>query len=373
MSARKAGTTRGNSSQEAISAGPQGRARRRSRVTMMPATAGARPISPARTMPVTLASSLPASNVMNNAATSSVAMATRARPCGRPSSHGKAKMPRTTIRAIVMGPDSVVGIEIKDRTRLGQDHAGIDSPDMLLAASPGSERIANPLFVPRARTPSSSARLPVRSRAITSRVRRLPCSTQSVSRRLSDQSQKRVPATNDSTNPSPCTAIGSVAQATEATEATGGGRCCHRDMRGCCSGASDAGLAYAPFCNRTAARDPDCVDRSADPKHVISREFRADDPSDRVLSQPEGAAREIGVFGSSAVVLELGRIGPEGRFVRPRIMVGRNSTELRYWLHEAGIHAERCMLPMVRTRAKRDPESGKLGATVMLSARCTFH
>jgi hypothetical protein len=108
-------------------------------------------------------------------------------------------------------------------------------------------------------------------------------------------------------------------------------------------------------------------------RNFISRELPADDRSDRSLSQPEGATREIGVFGSSAVVLELGRIGPDGRFVRPRIMVGRNSPELRYWLHEAGIRAERCMLPMVRTRAKRDPESGKLGATVMLSARCTFY
>lgn len=108
-------------------------------------------------------------------------------------------------------------------------------------------------------------------------------------------------------------------------------------------------------------------------RNFIGREFPADEPGERVLSPREGATREISVFGSSAVLLELGRIGPDGRFVRPRIMVGRNSPELRYWLYEAGIRAERCMLPMVRTRAKRDPESGKLGATVMLSARCTFY
>jgi hypothetical protein len=107
-------------------------------------------------------------------------------------------------------------------------------------------------------------------------------------------------------------------------------------------------------------------------RNFIDREFPADDPGERVPSPPVGTTREIG-FGSSAVVLELGRIGPDGRFVRPRIMVGRSSPELMYWLHEAGIRAERCMLPMVRTRAKRDPESGKLGATVMLSARCTFY
>lgn len=108
-------------------------------------------------------------------------------------------------------------------------------------------------------------------------------------------------------------------------------------------------------------------------KNLIRSEFAVDDPNGRNLSQPEVTSREIGVFGSSAVVLELGRIGPDGRFVRPRILVGRNSPELKLWLHEAGIHAERCMLPMLRTRAKRDPESGKLGATVMLSARCTFY
>ena len=112
---------------------------------------------------------------------------------------------------------------------------------------------------------------------------------------------------------------------------------------------------------------------SSPAKNVIRSEFSVDDPVGRNVSQPEAASREIGVFGSSAVVLELGRIGPDGRFVRPRILVGRNSPELKLWLHEAGIRAERCMLPMVRTRAKRDPESGKLGATVMLSARCTFY
>ena len=108
-------------------------------------------------------------------------------------------------------------------------------------------------------------------------------------------------------------------------------------------------------------------------KNFIGRELPADDAGDRAQSQQMSAARELGVFGSSAVVLELGRIGLDGRFVRPRIVVGRNSPELRHWLHEAGIHAERCMLPMLRTRAKRDPESGKLGATVMLSARCTVY
>ena len=63
-------------------------------------------------------------------------------------------------------------------------------------------------------------------------------------------------------------------------------------------------------------------------KNLIRSDFAVDDPNGRNLSQPEVASREIGVFGSSAVVLELGRIGPDGRFVRPRILVGRNSPEL---------------------------------------------
>lgn len=118
---------------------------------------------------------------------------------------------------------------------------------------------------------------------------------------------------------------------------------------------------------RTASNEP------TSHRHLMRSESPVHDAGVRDLYRLDGATREIGVLGSSAVVLELGRIGPDGRFVRPRIMVGRNSPELKLWLHEAGIRAERCMLPMVRTRAKRDPESGKLGATVMLSARCTFY
>lgn len=83
--------------------------------------------------------------------------------------------------------------------------------------------------------------------------------------------------------------------------------------------------------------------------------------------------REVEVFGRPGVVLELGRIGPDGRFVRPRLLVGRQSPELKFWLRENGIEAERCMLPLLRTRARRDADTGRLGATVMISARCTFY
>ena len=83
-------------------------------------------------------------------------------------------------------------------------------------------------------------------------------------------------------------------------------------------------------------------------------------------------AREVNLVGSG-VVLEMPRIAPDGSFQRPRVLIGRQSPELRMWMREAGLIPERCMLPMFRGRLKRDPETGKLGAAVLVSARCTFY
>lgn len=82
--------------------------------------------------------------------------------------------------------------------------------------------------------------------------------------------------------------------------------------------------------------------------------------------------REINLVGNG-VVLEVPRVGPDGSFQRPRVLIGRQSPELRAWMKEAGLIPERCMLPMFRGRLKRDPDTGKLGAAVLLSARCTFY
>lgn len=82
--------------------------------------------------------------------------------------------------------------------------------------------------------------------------------------------------------------------------------------------------------------------------------------------------REINLVGRG-VLLEMARTGPDGQFVRPRLLIGRQSPELRLWMREMGLPPERCMLPMFRGRLKRDPDTGKLGAAVLVSARCTFY
>lgn len=81
---------------------------------------------------------------------------------------------------------------------------------------------------------------------------------------------------------------------------------------------------------------------------------------------------EISLVGSS-VVVELGRMAPDGRFIRPRLLVGLQSTGLKYWMREIGIPAERCMLPLVRGRLRRNADNGDVGAALHLSARCTFY
>lgn len=68
----------------------------------------------------------------------------------------------------------------------------------------------------------------------------------------------------------------------------------------------------------------------------------------------------------------VGRLTADGRFVRPRLTIGRQSHELRNWMGSIGIPAERCMLPLFRGRLKRQ-ESGDVGAAVWISARCTFY
>jgi hypothetical protein len=89
-------------------------------------------------------------------------------------------------------------------------------------------------------------------------------------------------------------------------------------------------------------------------------------------SSNQNEPREVNLVGNG-VVLEMARVGPDGQFVRPRVLIGRQSPELRTWMRSAGLEPERCMLPMFRGRLKRDPETGKLGAAVLMSARCSFY
>ena len=82
--------------------------------------------------------------------------------------------------------------------------------------------------------------------------------------------------------------------------------------------------------------------------------------------------REVNLVGSG-VMLEMPRAGADGSYQRPRVLIGRQSPELRMWMREAGLVPDRCMLPMFRGRLKREPDSGKLSAAVLVAARCTFY
>lgn len=94
-------------------------------------------------------------------------------------------------------------------------------------------------------------------------------------------------------------------------------------------------------------------------------------PGDAEPRAVQTVPTEVSLVGSG-VMLEMARSGPEGQFVRPRLLIGLQSPELRSWMNSMGLAAERCMLPQLRGRVKREPETGKLGAAVLVSARCTF-
>lgn len=114
------------------------------------------------------------------------------------------------------------------------------------------------------------------------------------------------------------------------------------------------------------------IDRSmlAGPLASSMRSVRMDGSG--MQTGPE--VREINLLGSrSGLMMEMARVTPDGQFVRPRLLIGRHSDELRNWMHAAGVSADRCMLPLVRSRLKRAPETGKVGVAFLVSARCSFY
>jgi hypothetical protein len=74
-----------------------------------------------------------------------------------------------------------------------------------------------------------------------------------------------------------------------------------------------------------------------------------------------------------AVHLEMPRMAPNGQFVRPKIVIGLASSEMKTWLRSQGIAAEQCMLPMLRARARLNQETREFSAGLTVYARCTFY
>ena len=77
-------------------------------------------------------------------------------------------------------------------------------------------------------------------------------------------------------------------------------------------------------------------------------------------------------LGSSGVQVEPSQLTSAGTYTRPRIVFGMQSDSMKQWMHDNGIAAERCYLPMVRGRARLSPD-GEASAALWLYARCTFH
>jgi len=73
----------------------------------------------------------------------------------------------------------------------------------------------------------------------------------------------------------------------------------------------------------------------------------------------------------STMQVEPSQLTSAGTYTRPRIIFGMPSDSMRQWMHDNGVAAERCYLPMVRARAKLSPD-GEASASLLLYARCTF-
>lgn len=142
------------------------------------------------------------------------------------------------------------------------------------------------------------------------------------------------------------------------------------------------GCLIASLVSSTHAQPPPATEQAANMAGLrIDRRMLAGPLADSPRSAMPGMEdtvevvrepREISLVGRG-VLLEMRRAGPGGQYVRPRLLIGRPSPELRLWMRELGLPPERCMLPLFRGRLKRDPGTGKLGAAVLLSARCKFY
>lgn len=84
------------------------------------------------------------------------------------------------------------------------------------------------------------------------------------------------------------------------------------------------------------------------------------------------APRDLSWMKGAVQLIEQPRDPVTGAYKRPKIVIGVPSYTMKNWLKSSGIAAERCLLPMVRARAKLS-EEGEASASLMLFARCNFY
>lgn len=88
------------------------------------------------------------------------------------------------------------------------------------------------------------------------------------------------------------------------------------------------------------------------------------------LKQSAPQLRDYSWLGG-AVQVESSRIGINGTYTRPKVVIGVPSEAMKDWMGAAGLTAEQCLLPMVRARARISPDGEPSGA-LWLYARCSF-
>jgi hypothetical protein len=72
-----------------------------------------------------------------------------------------------------------------------------------------------------------------------------------------------------------------------------------------------------------------------------------------------------------ALQVEGARQNINGTYTRPKLIIGLPSESMKDWMNSAGFAADKCLLPMVRARARVNAE-GEASGTMWLYARCTF-
>ncbi len=99
----------------------------------------------------------------------------------------------------------------------------------------------------------------------------------------------------------------------------------------------------------------------------------AADPVARAAPRLRGSAPQLRDYSwlGGAVQVESSRIGINGTYTRPKVVIGVPSDTMKDWMSAAGLTAEQCLLPMVRARARISPD-GEASGAFWLYARCSF-
>jgi hypothetical protein len=93
-------------------------------------------------------------------------------------------------------------------------------------------------------------------------------------------------------------------------------------------------------------------------------------PSTRTFSSSAPRFRDYSWLGG-AVQVEGPRATYDGRYTRPKVLIGVPSEAMKGWMNAAGVPAQQCLLPMVRARARVSAD-GEASGALWLYARCSF-